>query len=82
MATLHVRNIPDELYQAIQDLAAREQRSIGAEVTVLLENSLEREALQTHRAKAIDRINRRRRTLKTAKGTADSLTLLREDRAR
>lgn len=82
MATLHVRDIPDELYQAIQDLAAREQRSTGAEVTILLEKALDHEALRTRGSEALDRITRRRRSLKPAEGASDSLALLREDRAR
>lgn len=82
MATLHVRNIPDEIYQAMQDLAAREQRSLGAEVIVLLEKALEHEALRGRKAEALGRITHRRRSLKPAKGAADSLALLREDRAR
>ena len=36
MATLHVRNVPDELYELLRELAARNGRSIGAETCQLL----------------------------------------------
>lgn len=80
MATLHVRNIPDDLYQTIQALASREHRSLGAEVAFLLERALEQEALRDRRMDALERITRRRSFNKP--GGVDSLTLLREDRAR
>jgi plasmid stability protein len=36
MATLHVRNVPDELYERLRAAAAEDGRSIGAEATKLL----------------------------------------------
>ncbi len=40
MATLHVRNVPDELYELLRARAARNARSIGAEAIQLLEERL------------------------------------------
>jgi hypothetical protein len=40
MATLHVRNVPDELYELLRDRAAANGRSIGAETVQLLEERL------------------------------------------
>jgi plasmid stability protein len=40
MATLHVRNVPDELYEHLRDHAERQGRSIGAEAVVLLRQAL------------------------------------------
>ncbi len=40
MATLHVRNVPDGLYEALRTRAEREGRSIGSQTCVLLEQSL------------------------------------------
>ena len=37
MATLHVRNVPDELYRKLQACAEAEHRSLSAEVIDLLE---------------------------------------------
>ncbi|MCL5104034.1 MAG: hypothetical protein M1133_07965 [Armatimonadetes bacterium] len=82
MATLHVRNIPDDIYQAIQALASQEQRSIGAEVAILLERALEQESLRDRRMRLLEEIGNRRRSFRQPEGAVDSLTLLREDRAR
>ena len=40
MATLHVRNIPDHLYERLRVRAAAEHRSLSAEVIGLLESGL------------------------------------------
>jgi plasmid stability protein len=40
MATLHVRNVPDELYEELRASAARDGRSIGAEAISLLRTAL------------------------------------------
>ncbi|HEY4347757.1 MAG TPA: Clp protease N-terminal domain-containing protein [Gaiellaceae bacterium] len=40
MSTLHVRNVPDALYELLRERAAANERSIGAEVVMLLEGQL------------------------------------------
>jgi plasmid stability protein len=40
MATLHVRNVPDELYEELRGLSERDGRSIGAEAITLLRFAL------------------------------------------
>ena len=40
MATLHVRNVPDELYEGLRAAAEADQRSIGAETISLLRGAL------------------------------------------
>ena len=40
MATLHVRNVPDELYEELRVSAERDGRSIGAEAITLLRFAL------------------------------------------
>jgi Clp amino terminal domain, pathogenicity island component/Antitoxin FitA-like, ribbon-helix-helix len=40
MATLHVRNVPDQLYERLRERATANRRSIGAEIVVVLENEL------------------------------------------
>ena len=44
MATLHVRNVPDELYEELRAAAEREGRSIGAEAITLLRFALSQRA--------------------------------------
>ena len=41
MATLHVRNVPDQLYERLRERATASGRSIGAEIVVVLEAELE-----------------------------------------
>lgn len=36
MATLHVRGVPDDLMAALQDRAARNERTVSAELRVIL----------------------------------------------
>lgn len=45
MATLHVRNVPDLLYEALRDRAASSGRSISAEALVILGGELEPSAV-------------------------------------
>jgi len=40
VATLHVRNVPDDLYERLREAAEREGRSIGAEALKLIERAL------------------------------------------
>ena len=40
MAKLGVENIPDDLYEALRELAHRNQRSIAAEVRRLIEENI------------------------------------------
>lgn len=82
MPTLYVRNLPDELHRKLKRLAAERQRSLGAQVIVLLESGLEQEALIRGRAQALEQIAKRRRGFRPPSGATDSLELLREDRKR
>ena len=41
MATLNVKNMPDELYERLKARAQRERRSVAQEVTVLLAAALD-----------------------------------------
>jgi plasmid stability protein len=40
MATLHVRNVPDDLYERLRDAASAENRSIGAQAVALIREGL------------------------------------------
>jgi len=80
MATLHVRNVPDDLYARLQELAVARQRSLSAQVITLLEQALTNDERQQQQAKLLAGI-RRRRYVPPA-GSPDSMALLREDRDR
>lgn len=79
MATLHVRNLPDDLYQQIRDRAEASSRSLSAEVVVLLRGALEK---RSSAGELLDEIRRRRHFRPADFGLPDSTTLLREDRNR
>jgi antitoxin FitA len=80
MPTLHVRSVPDDLYQQIQRLAVERSRSLSAQVVTMLTQALEDEKRRKVQTKALASIRRRRFT---APGKApSSLDLLREDRKR
>ena len=80
MPTLHVRNVPEELYQQIRVQAATKNRSLSAEVVVLLQRALIQS--EQDQSEVLAGIRRRRFFRPTEAGAPDSLTLLREDRDR
>jgi plasmid stability protein len=82
MATLYVRNFPDDLSERIRTLAARRRRSVSQEVVVLIDEAVKRELSLDDRAEALQRIAARRRKQVVRPGVVDTLTLLREDRNR
>jgi plasmid stability protein len=88
MATLYVRNLPDDLYVKLQELAASEHRSINAQVITLLEQALKTEAQQTEEErrknvpKLLEEIRLRRESRQTDGEWPDSTALIREDRDR
>jgi plasmid stability protein len=49
MATLHVRNVPDDLYELLREQAAENDRSIGAETVQLLQERLVIDSARTLR---------------------------------
>lgn len=82
MATLYVRNFPDELYERLKKTAAQRRRSVAAEVVVLVDKAMDAEEAASQRLQALERIAERRRRNPQPPDAVDTLTLLREDRAR
>ena len=83
MAILQVRNVPDDLYTRIQEMAATERRSLNAEVIVLLETAVKGSTGAGESVGAIlDRMKTRREAIKLPGDWPGSLDMLREDRAR
>ena len=78
MATLHVRQVPDELYEALQRQAQERRSSIAKEAIRLLSR-----ALRTERAgvqQLIDEIEAHRPVAR--RGTPAAAALIRQDRDR
>lgn len=88
MATLHPVNIPEDLYQQLQELAKAENRSIDAQVITILQDALQTKPQQTederrkYVLKLIEESCRRRRLNPADFGLPDSTELIREDRDR
>lgn len=80
MPTLHVRNVPEDLYERIRMRAAGENRSLSAEVIILLQRAID-EPMRPQ-DEVLAGIRRRRFFRPADAGAPDSLTRLREDRAR
>ena len=80
MANLHVRNVPDPLYNKIQHLAAIDERSLSAEVVSLLDQGVADRELRSRQKKTLGAIRRHR--FKPATGIPSSVDLIREDRRR
>jgi antitoxin FitA len=80
MAILHVRSVPDELYQQLQQLAKSQNRSLSAQVVEILSQSVEREELHSKQLAILASIRLRQYTPPNDAPT--SLHLLHEDRNR
>jgi plasmid stability protein len=76
MATLHVRNVPDEIYEALRARAKREGRSINAAAITIL-----REALSPVDAEAfLEDLRRFRARTKLPQGAFAPEEIIRRDR--
>lgn len=80
MNTLHVRSVPDALYEQLQQLANARNRSLSAQVITMLEQAVEAEERRKKQDKVLTSIQRRR--FKAPKNAPSTLELLREDRGR
>ena len=80
MATLHVRNVPDRLYEQLKSRAQAERRSLSTEVVMILERALKRP--HHSQRELLQALQRRQRFSPAKAGASSSLELLREDRSR
>ena len=80
MATLHVRNVPDPIYEQIRARAEAGGRSLSSEVVVLLTRALQER--RPSPGDLLEEIRRRRSFRPAAVGAPESSTLLRRDRKR
>lgn len=80
MSIIHVRNVPDSLYEQIRRQAQEQNRSISAQVIYLLERVVQTNS-QTQ-GELLQDIRRRRSFQPEQVGATDSLSLLRQDRDR
>ena len=82
MRTLYVRDVPDKLHARLKRLAARNRRSLSAEVMVLIDRAIEQELSREDPLRVLAKIAERRRSYTPPAGSKDSVELVREDRNR
>jgi len=84
MATLQIENLPDELYQCVQNLAADRKLTVNETIVFLLKQAFECSQTQVYPLKSIaevlQRIRDRPRLNPMSFGLPDSTTLIREHR--
>jgi predicted DNA-binding protein len=78
MATLYVREIPDEIYRTAQRLAEEQGRSLSAYVITILERAIRDDEAHRRSVEALEAIRRDRRSLPP--DGPDVVTLLRKMR--
>jgi plasmid stability protein len=79
MPTLHVRSVPEDLYDRVRQLAQLRSRSLGAQVVTMLYEALDEEEQRKDQTRTLTSIRRR---FAPPKKAASSLDFLREDRKR
>lgn len=83
MATLYVRNVPRDLYEALRRRARARRRSIAAEVLALLEENIPTEKELKARKEFLRKVGRMRDRKTQARGIfPSSEETQREDRMR
>ena len=79
MATLYVRDIPDQLYLQVKQIADEQGRSLSAYVLLMLQQAIDDEKLRHQRVKILSNIRRRRQPLPA--DAPDSVSMLRQIRS-
>jgi len=80
MNILHVRNVPDDIYNRLKQLADANLRSLSAQVIEMLAQGINEEDLRLKQSEILASIHRRR--FSTPENFPKSIDLLHEDRQR
>lgn len=81
MASLQIRDMPDDLYESLKQRAEKDHRSLAQQALVLLSEALNAGAKDSsRRINALKRI--RSNQVKTKSGDVDIVALIQEDRRR
>lgn len=82
MATLHARNVPDEVYERLRARARRRGRSINVEAIELLSRALSDEPVRTPIRETLAQAEGFRRGHRRTAGAPDVVEMIRADRDR
>jgi hypothetical protein len=81
MPLLQVRDMPEDLYKSLAEIAEQDNRSIAQETIVLLKRALNfKESRQSRRKRILAEI--RNNPIKDVEALPDPVALIREDRER
>lgn len=81
MANLSLRDVPEELYQQIKEIAERDRRSINQQILVLLEQAVRTQ--KRPKTDVLKQIDRQREVIAARVGIMpDSTEQVAEDRSR
>jgi plasmid stability protein len=80
MPILHVRNVPEDLYERIRRRASSEKRSLSAEVIGLLEAGLAAQPSSAELDDYLRRLDEFRERTRGMWGSVDAVEDIREDR--
>ena len=81
MASITIRDIPDELFERFKEIAKEDRRSVNAEVIEILDQTVQYRNLRAQRLRALDELAMIRASQPPSK-EEDTLAMLREDRQR
>lgn len=76
MATLYVRDVPDVIYQAVQEIATARHQSLNAYINEMLKIAIEREKTKEAAREALQRLRELRASVPA--NTVDTTELLRQ----
>lgn len=79
MASITIRDIPDELLSRVKQMAMEDRRSINAEVIEVLDKAVQQHHLKAQRLGALEEIARIRKS-QPLSHEGDTLAILREGR--
>jgi plasmid stability protein len=82
MATLFVKDFPDDVYEELKDRARANGRSLAAEVRVLLQQAVPRRRSQKEVAESIRRFREKIAAERRGLAIDEAVQMIREDRDR
>ncbi len=81
MASITIRDIPDDLFERFKEMAREDRRSVNAEVIEVLDKAVQHRNLRAQRLRALEDLARIRES-QPPSNAEETLAMLREARQR
>lgn len=81
MASITIRDIPDDLFERFKDISREDRRSINAEVIEIIDQAVRQRDLRAQRLRALEELAKIRES-QPPSSEDDTLKILREGRRR